>query len=340
MMLDVSKKYESAFELMLDEDVSFGNYLFEDGGGRRGLGVPLDEDWKNVRNFDKFLQVFYEVTIEISGSSYSTSNNYFNILQNVYNTLIEYCESDDDLLSSMAIRMKIKYNKYWGDFEKINPLLFVAAVLDPRYKIIILEFWFKSNIGEEKAERIIIKLKNTLEQLYNHYAKNVANIGGSGDKSNEEQSCENSASVGAGTSTTSRSKKNALTDFHSFRASKNLALCRTETERYFAEDVEPPCKTFDALMWWKITSSKFPVLAEVARDVLAIPITIVASESAFSTGVRVIDHFRSSLAPKTVEALICTQNWLKSSWVSENDELHLHTFEDEDSYKLDSGNIC
>jgi hypothetical protein len=242
----------------------------------------------------------------------------------------------DDLLSSMAIRMKIKYNKYWGDFEKINPLLFVAAVLDPHYKIIILEFWFKSNVGEEKAERIITKLKNTLEQLYNHYAKNVTNVGGSGDKSNEEQSCANSASVGAGTSTTSRSKKkNALADFHSFRAFKNLALCRTEIERYFAEDVQPPSKSFDALTWWKINSSKFLVLADVARVVLAILITTIASESAFSTGGRVIDPFRSSLAPKTVEALICTQNWLRSSCVSENDELHLPSFEDEDSYKLD-----
>jgi hypothetical protein len=89
-------------------------------------------------------------------------------------------------------------------------LLFVAAVIDPRYKIIILEFWFKSNVGEEKAERIITKLKNTLEQLYNHYAKNVMNVGGSGDKSNEEESCGNSASVGAGTSTTSISKKKML----------------------------------------------------------------------------------------------------------------------------------
>jgi hypothetical protein len=141
--------------------------------------------------------MFYEVTIEISSSSYSTSNNYFNILQNVYNTLIEYCKSDDDLLSSMAIKMKMKYDKYWGDFEKINPLLFVADVLDPRYKIIILEYWFKSNVSEEKAERIITKLNNTLEQLYNHYAKNVTNVGGSGDKSNEEQSCKNSTSVGA-----------------------------------------------------------------------------------------------------------------------------------------------
>ncbi|GJY96786.1 zinc finger BED domain-containing protein RICESLEEPER 2-like protein [Tanacetum coccineum] len=48
-------------------------------------------------------------------------------------------------------------------------------------------------------------------------------------------------------------------------------------------------------------------------DVLAMPIFTVASESAFSTSGRVIDKFRSSLTPKTVEAFICTQDWLRST---------------------------
>jgi hypothetical protein len=46
-----------------------------------------------------------------------------------------------------------------------------------------------------------------------------------------------------------------------------------------------------------------------------------------------------------VEALICTQNWLRSTW-SEHDEPDkdlllrlLPSIEDEESYKLDSGNI-
>ena len=39
----------------------------------------------------------------------------------------------------------------------------------------------------------------------------------------------------------------------------------------------------------------------------------MASESTFSTAGRVLDPFRSSLNPMSVEGLICAQNWLRSS---------------------------
>uniref|UniRef100_A0A9I9EAA5 HAT C-terminal dimerisation domain-containing protein n=1 Tax=Cucumis melo TaxID=3656 RepID=A0A9I9EAA5_CUCME len=74
---------------------------------------------------------------------------------------------------------------------------------------------------------------------------------------------------------------------------------------------------FDILQWWKMNSDRFEVLGHMARDILAIPVSTVASESAFSTGGRVVDSSRCSLAPKIVEALICTQNWLNS------DPIHL-----------------
>lgn len=42
-------------------------------------------------------------------------------------------------------------------------------------------------------------------------------------------------------------------------------------------------------------------------------VSTVASESAFSAGGRVVDPFRGRLEPETVEALICTKNWIGAS---------------------------
>jgi hypothetical protein len=105
-MLEVTKKYQRAFALMIDEDGHFLNYLYEDGARKRGLGSPTDDDRYNIRHFIKFLQVFYDVTMQISGSLHSTSNLYFDVLCSVYSCLIEYFESSDPLLNTMANRMK------------------------------------------------------------------------------------------------------------------------------------------------------------------------------------------------------------------------------------------
>ena len=48
----------------------------------------------------------------------------------------------------------------------------------------------------------------------------------------------------------------------------------------------------------------------MARDILTIPLSTVASESAFSVGGRVLDAFRSSLKPDIVEGVICLRDWL------------------------------
>ena len=68
---------------------------------------------------------------------------------------------------------------------------------------------------------------------------------------------------------------------------------------------------FDILEWWRHNSIRFPILSQMARDVLAFPISTVASESSFSMGGRVLNDFRSSLHPKMVEALICAQDWMR-----------------------------
>ena len=65
---------------------------------------------------------------------------------------------------------------------------------------------------------------------------------------------------------------------------------KTELDRYSDDKSAEEDDMIDILQWWKLNSTKYPILSHMARDILAIPVSTVASESAFSTGGRVLDH--------------------------------------------------
>ena len=53
-----------------------------------------------------------------------------------------------------------------------------------------------------------------------------------------------------------------------------------EFEKYLADPLHPrSSESFDILVWWKENALLYPSVASMARDILAIPITSVASES-------------------------------------------------------------
>ena len=54
---------------------------------------------------------------------------------------------------------------------------------------------------------------------------------------------------------------------------------------------------------------KYPVLQTIARDILAIPVSTVASESTFSSSGRLVSPHCNRLYPKMIEALMCAQSW-------------------------------
>ena len=57
----------------------------------------------------------------------------------------------NSILYVMAMDMKKKYDKYWGMVENMNPLLFIANVLDPRYKLAYVMWSFEEIYGEDVA---------------------------------------------------------------------------------------------------------------------------------------------------------------------------------------------
>ncbi|KAL0303201.1 UNVERIFIED_CONTAM: putative AC transposase [Sesamum radiatum] len=82
---------------------------------------------------------------------------------------------------------------------------------------------------------------------------------------------------------------------------EQCAESKSEVTRYLFDGCEKSSKDFDVLKWWKSNNSKYPILSKIARDVLAIPVSTITSESAFCTSGRVIDAF------------ICTQDLLRAT---------------------------
>lgn len=60
-----------------------------------------------------------------------------------------------------------------------------------------------------------------------------------------------------------------------------------EENLYIYEEISS--EDFSALEWWKATTLSFCILSKMARDILFIPITMMALVSAFNTNGQIID---------------------------------------------------
>jgi hypothetical protein len=111
------------------------------------------------------------------------------------------------------------------------------------------------------------------------------------------------------------------------------ATTKSKLDKYLSEDNEVDIAGFDILKWWRVNSTRFPKLSRLARDLLAIPVSSVASESAFSAGGRTLEDFRTSLTPTMVERLVCANDWIRGgNFVSVEEDT-------EQMAKLEKGNI-
>ena len=347
MMLDKAQKFQKAFERLEEVDKNFLPTLREgeededgdDGNcgqskkGKKVFGAPEREDWIKVRLFVKFLQLFYDAALRFSGSKAVTANQFVPELMLIRDTIEEECLNENESLKKMAMDMKSKFNKYWENLDNQNLLLYVAVVLDPRYKLRYVHFAFKGLYHDiSKVDEKTEQVKDALVRMYEAYLKNDKGRDAQNNMSTQ-LSQGSSGSSSSGPLSVRRSLR--MAQFMREIEEENSFEKKSEVERYLEEGLAKLDGYFDILNWWKANSCRFPVLSLVARHVLAIPVSTVASESAFSIEGRVLDPFRSSLSPRMVEGLLCAQDWLRSSSTPISLQKALEDVEEFE--KLDSG---
>ncbi|KAL6141193.1 hypothetical protein ACLB2K_059483 [Fragaria x ananassa] len=146
-------------------------------------------------------------------------------------------------------------------------------------------------------------------------------------------------------SSQAQDKHSILKDFDvRYRSSPSSSL-RSELSKYLDEARLDRSMELDILAWWKMEQHRYPIIFHMARDVLTISISTVASESAFSIGGRVLDQYQSSLLPDTVQALLCTRDWIFGKKEKESvsvddlteDIFHMTLFDCHDALKEQEG---
>ncbi|GAB2285596.1 hypothetical protein Dimus_039712 [Dionaea muscipula] len=220
------------------------------------------------------------------------------------------------MISEIAQEMKVKYKQYFKNEKKVNMLVYVALVFDPRCKMPILECGLVESFEPHIGSNLLDHVKKLLQDLYECYNLSSEVPLSQVTQATHRTSSSSSSSIASG----SRSSK--FWDSQN-RARNIVPVQKTELDKYLADDQEEPKPDFELLNYWKVMEGRFPNLASIARDIFAIPTSTVASESAFSTGGRVITDCRNSLLPKTVEALICTQSWMNNVLTIVGDEVEV-----------------
>lgn len=157
------------------------------------------------------------------------------------------------------------------------------------------------------AKENISKAREALYELYDEYVAEFQSS--NGEQSGETQ---NGFPKEASNIKISSSGWSEFSDF--VKTIETVQPLKSDLDNYLEEGcfICEDSHSFDALEWWKVNTLKYRIFSTMARDILAIPITTVASEATFSAGGRVIDTYRASLSPETVQVLLCGEDRCRS----------------------------
>ncbi|CAN4077925.1 unnamed protein product [Withania somnifera] len=156
LMLETAQHFELAFERFSFYDNGFLDYLrtcpCEDG---TSVGMLTSEDWDKVRSMITFLETFYELTLKVS----------LDLI------LKEMTEKEDHNLKNMEENMRDKFGKYWGEPDKMNKMIFISSVLDPRNKLDYVPYAIVDMFGKEIGDKLCLAVETYMKALFDHYVK-------------------------------------------------------------------------------------------------------------------------------------------------------------------------
>uniref|UniRef100_A0A803N208 hAT-like transposase RNase-H fold domain-containing protein n=1 Tax=Chenopodium quinoa TaxID=63459 RepID=A0A803N208_CHEQI len=109
-----------------------------------------------------------------NGKLRAESNKGLGEIASMYDMLNSWEQSEDLNFQAMAIAMKKKFDKYRGNVDKMNKFIYVALLLDPHSKLVIVELALIDMHGKEKGMKLANDVKEFICTLFEEYRKMYA----------------------------------------------------------------------------------------------------------------------------------------------------------------------
>jgi hypothetical protein len=233
----------------------------------------------------------------MSASRYPTLSMTISVLEDVKDTL-ENTEGGLDMLRRIFLRqLEEKFGDYMADEE-----LSVATSVDPRYKLLYFTDTAKK---EQVTDWVLTAMEKPLDLLPIPSTSNSS----SSDVLERVPSVAVPAVPNASRPMLSKLERLKAMEYPEGGSSQSSAYnnrtrdsLRHEFSTYVSEPTITSCD--DPLKWWRENQVRFPNVALVARRLLGVPATSVASERAFSKAGDVITKKRNRLEPTKAELVL------------------------------------
>ncbi|PWA78911.1 hypothetical protein CTI12_AA210540 [Artemisia annua] len=124
---------------------------------------PSGEDWKLVDNLCTYLKLIFDTASMMASSSVTTANTFFNEAWKLQLELTRATTSEDNIITKPMLE---GFDKYW---KSSCLVLAIAVVMDPRFKMKLVDFSFEKIFGDEAAFYINI-VDEGIHQLFLDYA--------------------------------------------------------------------------------------------------------------------------------------------------------------------------
>ena len=230
--------------------------------------------WVTAHNLAVTLRPFMDVTELMSAASYPTLSMILPVLDGLKH-LLETTSGGLDGLRAIFLRLLgEKFGDVFADAE-----LCVATVVDPRFKLAP----FDTDDRRQKATSAVLDAMQGIAAV-------------------QQPPLPPATAVANPTPSSSRSTHPSIWDkLDRGAAAATATSTRTQGSVQHELDIytsDPPIpRSACALQWWKANRTSYPVIAELARRLLSVPATSVASERLFSRAGDVITKKRNQLSP-------------------------------------------